>query len=90
MMGVKVDRSQADAAREAWLLDGGRLSKRAGFSVSELGRRFHYGGDVWEIAGLFRRSGKFPIVCLHIASGELRRFSANLVRGCAPALGVVR
>jgi len=90
MTGIKVDRIHAGEYREAWLADMGKLPTRLGFSIVELGRRFNYGGKVWEIAGISPKSGRFRIVCRQVASGELRRFSKTLVRACAPEYASTR
>ncbi len=86
-IGIKVDHTRATEYREAWLVDRGKLPARLGFSIVELGRRFSHDGDVWEIAGMHPKAGRYRIVCRHVASGELRRFSKTLVRACAPEYG---
>lgn len=89
-IGIKVDRTRASEYREAWLADNGKLPARLGFSLVELGRRFSHDGEVWEIAGINPKAGRYRIVCLHVAAGELRRFSKTLVRACAPEHGSTR
>lgn len=86
MNGIKVDRKRATEYREAWLADRGKLPTRVGFSIVELGRRFSYDGELWEIAGIYSTAGRYRIVCRHVATGELRRFSKTLVRACAPEI----
>ena len=87
MTGIKVDRKRATEFREAWLADRGKLPTRLGFAVVELGRRFSYDGNLWEIAGIYSTAGRYRIVCRQVATGELRRFSKTLVRACAPEPG---
>lgn len=87
MNGIKFPKKYGDQAREAWLLDGGVLPAKLGFSLVELGRRFRYEGEVWEIAGIHRPAGRFRLVCRHVITGELCRFSNTLVRACAPEQG---
>lgn len=84
MMGVKVDQKRATEYHAAWTADRGKLAKRLGFELVELGRRFSYDGALWDIAGIYPKAGRFRIVCRQVTSGELRRFSKTLVRACAP------
>lgn len=90
MNGIKVDRKRATEFSEAWLAGRGKLPARLGFAVVELGRRFSYDGELWEIAGIYPKAGRYRIVCRHNATGELRRFSKTLVRACAPEQGSTR
>lgn len=59
---------------------------RYGFGASELGRRFHYNGDLWEIVGIDPAKNRFGIVLGIVQTGELRRFSKTIVRACCPAI----
>lgn len=88
--GIKVDRMRANEYRAAWLADMGKLPARLGFSIVELGRRFSYDDELWEIAGINPKAGRFRIVCRLVETGELRRFSKTLVRACAPEYGSTR
>ncbi len=90
MKGIKFDSKHSEQVRADWLLDRGRLPARLGFRLVELGRRFVYDGELWEIAGIYRPAGRYRIVCRHTITGELCRFSNTLVRACAPEISSTR
>lgn len=56
-----------------------------GFEPDDLGKRFFYKGEFYEITGLKTRTGRTPIIVKRVITGQKYRMAEDIVLACLKA-----
>ncbi len=74
--GQPAERERRLEYRENWV----EHCRRYGFGRTELGRRFHYNDELWELVGIDPAKYRYGMICGKVSTGELRGYSNSVAK----------